>query len=409
MRTRFWPIFLLVILTTPAVGQEWARFRGPNGDGIGKASLPTTWTEKDQAWKVATPGIGHSSPIAWGNKLFITSCDRATGQRIVLCYSLDEGKLLWKKETDGGKSPLHQRNSYATSTPVADEKNVYVSWATKDNYTVAAYDHDGKPVWQQDLGPYKSQHGMGVSPIRFDDLVIVANDQDDGGSLVALNSADGKVRWTIPRKPKNATYATPCVFQIGKRAPEIIFANWQHGVTAVDPKAGKVNWEISVFNTKTNERSIASPIVAGDLILTTCGFVTGVKHHVALRVGEDGKPVEAWRLERQVSYMPTPIIKGDRVFLTSEQGWATCLDLQKGTEIWQERIGGGFSASPVAAGDYLYCIANDGVVHVLKMGDKYDRVGKVELGEPTQSTPAIAGGKLIIRTEKSLIAINGSK
>ena len=126
-----------------------------------------------------------------------------------------------------------------------------------------------------------------------------------------------------------------------------------------------------VFNQATQECAIASPVAAGDFILATCGFVTGVKHFVALRVGKDGKPVEAWRLERQVSYLPTPVVKGNRIYFMSEQGWATCLDLQTGKEIWQERVGGAFSASPVIAGDYLYCIADNGIVHVLKAADTF--------------------------------------
>jgi outer membrane protein assembly factor BamB len=130
---------------------------------------------------------------------------------------------------------------------------------------------------------------------------------------------------------------------------------------------------------------------------------------VALRVRADGKPVEAWRVERQVAYLPTPVVKGERVYLMSEQGWATCLDLQTGKEIWQERVGGEFSASPVAAGDHLYCIANNGLVHILKLGDKFERTAKYDLGEGTQCTPAIAGGRMFIRTDKHLLSIGGTK
>jgi outer membrane protein assembly factor BamB len=358
------------VLCTPLSAQEWPRFRGPNGSGVSEAAVPTSWTEKDIAWRAALPGTGNSSPVAWGDRLFVTAGDDRAGTRYLLCFDVATGKELWRKESTSDSYKLHKRNAIATSTPVADEKAVYVSWATPEQYTVAAFDHGGKQLWQQDLGPYKSQHGFGVSPIRVGDLLIVPNDQDGGGSVVGLNAKDGKVAWTIPRKPQNATYSTPCVFQQGDGPPLVILTNWQHGVTAVDPKAGKVAWEISVFNTKTNERSIASPVVAGDLIIATCGFVTGQKHHVALRVGKDGRPAEAWRVERQVAYMPTPVVKGDRVYLMSEQGWATCVELQTGKEVWQERVGGNFSAAPVIAGEHLYCVANDGAVQVLKLVEK---------------------------------------
>jgi outer membrane protein assembly factor BamB len=405
MSSRTLSVCCLCLLAHPAASQEWARFRGPNGAGISAAALPASWSETDINWKVAVPGSGHSSPVLWGKKIFLTSAT-ASGARLVLCYSADDGKELWRHEAHASKYHIHQRNSFATATPVVDDKRVYVSWATAEQYTVAAFDHEGKPAWQHNLGPYKSQHGFGVSPIRVDDLVIVPNDQDDGGNLVALDAGDGAVRWTIPRQPKNATYSTPCVFKAGERSL-IIFTNWKHGVTAVDPKDGKVAWELSVFNTKTQERAIASPIVAGDLILSTCGFVTGVKHHVAVRVGADGKPAEAWRVERQVAYLPTPVAKGERIYLVSEQGWATCLERKTGKQIWQERVGTAFSSSPVIVGETLYCIANNGVVHMLKTGDKFEEAGKFDLGEGTQCTPAVACGRMFIRTEKHLLSIGG--
>lgn len=404
MRGRLYTLSVLLLIAAVSPAQEWSRFRGPNGSGVSETSLPTKWTDKERLWKTALTGTGHSSPVLWGEKIFLTSGDPKTGKRIVSCFAAKDGSKAWEKTFESEAYHTHQRNSFATSTPVVDADRLYVCWATPKQLTVQALRHDGTPVWQKDLGAFRSQHGFGVSPIRHDDLLILPNDQDKSGSLLALDAATGELRWTLPRNPKNATYSTPCVYQTDDRPAEIIVTNWQHGITAVDPKTGKVNWEISVFNTNTQERAIASPIVAGDLIIGTCGFVTGTKHHVAVRI-ENGKPKEAWRIERQVSYLPTPILKGDRVYLMSEQGWATCLDRKTGKEVWQERIGGGFSASPVCAGDYIYCIANDGQVHVLKAGDAYERVAKNDLGEGTQATPAIANGRMFIRTEKSLICI----
>jgi outer membrane protein assembly factor BamB len=178
-------------------------------------------------------------------------------------------------------------------------------------------------------------------------------------------------------------------------------------VTAVDLKTGNVAWEISVFDVNKQERSIASPVIAGDLILGSCGFVTAQKHFVAVRPpAKDGeRPKEVWRLEKKVSYLPTPLVKGDRIFLCSEEGFATCLDVKTGKQIWQERIGDGFSASPVCAGDRIYCVSNDGVVVTLAASDKFQVLGQSPLGEPTQSTPAISGGRMFLRTEGHLIAV----
>ncbi len=396
-----------------ADAQEWARFRGPNGTGLNPASVPTRWTDNDYTWKVPLPGVGHSSPILWGDKVFLTAGEPKTGKRLVLCLNAVDGRTLWSREYEAKTYHTHQRNSFATATPAADEQHLYVSWATPDQYSVLALDHQGEKLWQADLGPYKSQHGFGVSPIVFEDLVIVPNEQDGTGAILALEARTGKVRWKLERQGKNATYSTPCVYQPANGPAELIFTNWQHGITAVDPRTGKVNWELSVFDTKRPERAIASPVVAGDLVLGTCGFVTAQKHFVAVRPGTPGpqgaKPQEVWRLERAVSYLPTPLVKGDLVFLCSEQGMATCLNASSGKLLWQERLNGNFSASPVCAGDHLYCVSNDGEVVILKASDKFELVARNGLGEATQCTPAVAGGRIFFRTQAHLICIGGKR
>jgi outer membrane protein assembly factor BamB len=411
MRVVYVSLLLTGLFSVSAVAQEWPRFRGPNGSGLGVADLPVTWTEKDYRWKVQLPGRGHSSPVLWGERIFITSAEAASGKRLVLCLNAGDGRILWSRDFTGQTFHTHKRNSFATATPAVDAQHVYVPWATPQQYTVMALDHNGNLAWQTDLGSYKSQHGFGVSPIVFEDLVIAANEYDGGGALVALEGPTGKVRWRLPRHGKNATYSTPCVYQPPGRAPELIFTNWQHGITAVNPHTGKVNWETSVFDTHKAERAIASPVVAGDLVLGTCGFVTAQKHFVAVRpadpaIGAAAK--EVWRLERAVSYLPTPLVKGDLVFLCSERGIATCLRAATGKVVWQERIDGEFSASPVCDGQRLYCVSNDGDVFVLAASEHFQLLARNALGEPTQSTPALAGGRLYFRTQSHLICLGGS-
>jgi outer membrane protein assembly factor BamB len=400
---------LLLVLTLPLVAhsQEWSRFRGPNGAGVSDAAIPTTFTEKDFLWKTPIPGVGHSSPVVWGDKVFVTSGEKKTGKRIVVCVDAATGKLRWQKEFEASAYKAHVRNSIATSTPAADDERLYVAWATPERLTLMALTHDGQVVWQHDLGPFKSQHGFGVSPIVYDGLVVLPNDQDNGGSILAFDARTGQARWSVPRHPKNATYSTPCVYERQGRPAELIFTNWQHGITAIDPKTGKTNWELSVFEVNKQERAVASPVIAGDLILATCGFVTAQKHFVAVKPpdGADGKAKEVWRIEKAVSYLPTPLVKGDLVFLCSEVGIATCLNAKTGAIVWQERVGESFSASPVCAGDRIYCVGNDGVVVVLAASAKFEILAKNALGEATQSTPALAGGRLFLRTEGHLIAV----
>lgn len=400
----------VICLAASLPAQEWSRFRGPNGAGIadGKA-IPSQWTDKDYLWKIAIPGVGHSSPIAWGNRLFVVTGMPKTGERVVQCLDSATGKTLWTRNFEGGSYRIHQRNTYASATPAADAERVYISFATPTKFEVVALAHeDGKTIWQADLGPFRAQHGFANSPIVFDDLVILDGDQDKGGWLFALQAKDGTVRWKIPRQSGNATYSTPCVYQPADGAAQVIFTNWQHGITAVDPKTGKVSWETSVFEPAKNERAIASPVVAGDLILGTCGFVTAQKHFVAVQPPagvKDAKPKEVWRVEENVSYIPTPLVKGDRIYLCSERGVASCLELATGKVIWQERIDGEFSASPICVGDRLFCISHFGEVYVLAAADRYQILARNDLGERVQSTPAVANGRVYFRTWEHLICL----
>jgi outer membrane protein assembly factor BamB len=403
---------VFVLYVAPLFGQEWTRFRGPNGSGISStANLPVKWTEQDYAWKVKVPGVGHSSPVLWGERIFLTSGDPKTGRRLALCFDAKDGKTLWTKEIDGKAYKMHARNSFATSTPAVDDRHVYLCWATPQQLVTIALDHDGKQVWQAELGPFKGPHGWGVSPIVHDDLVIVPDDTDDGGALYALDRMTGKVRWKVDRSGKNvATYSTPVVYQPAEGRAELIFTNWQHGFSAIDPRSGSVRWELSVFERDKQERAIASPVIAGDLVLGSCGFTTAQKHLVAVKPGskEQGTgPKEVWRWEKAVPHMSTPLVKDGLVFLTTEKGIATCLEAATGKEVWQQRLPGDFSSSPVCAGDRLYCVSDDGEVLVLAAGSKYQLLGRSSLGEPAQATPAIAGGRIIFRTQGHLMALGG--
>jgi outer membrane protein assembly factor BamB len=402
---------LLLVAANGLDAQEWPRFRGPNGAGVSATKFPLAWTEKDYLWKVPLPGRGNSSPIAWENRVYITASADKTGKRFVLCLDAAAGKTIWTREFDDASYHLHERNRIATATPTVDTERLYLTWATPKHYLVQALDRmTGKDVWTADLGPYVSQHGFGASPILHDDLLILSNEQDKNGSLHALDAKTGKEVWKISRHSGNATYSAPCIYQPKGQPAAIIFTNWQHGITAVEPRTGKVQWERSVFEPKKQERAIASPVIAGDLIIGTCGFVTGQKHFVAVRPTNDGKAREVWRIEKAVAYMPTPIVKGERIYACSELGIFSCIEAATGKLIWQERLADHqFSASPVLAGDAIYCTANDGAVLVLAAADTFQLLGQSQLGEATQSTPAICAGRMIFRTEGHLMAIAARK
>ena len=280
-------VLAVVFITSFCTAADWPRFRGPNGAGIAEEKLPVSWTEKEIAWKADLPGTGHSSPIIVDGRVFVTAADPKTGQRFVLCVSLKDGKTLWKKDSNAKTYRTHARNSMATSTPTADSERVYCLWTTPQAVQVVAYTHAGEVAWEADLGPYKGNHGAGVSPILVEGVLIVPNEQDNGGSVIGLNAKTGKQLWNLPRKGKNATYSTPCVFEPKGQPAQVLLTNWTLGVTSLDPKTGKENWSVSILDTTTQERAIASPILAGDLVLATSGFVTGKKEFVAMRIGSD--------------------------------------------------------------------------------------------------------------------------
>ncbi|MFQ5732666.1 MAG: PQQ-binding-like beta-propeller repeat protein [Planctomycetaceae bacterium] len=410
-------LFLTAIIacgfpSVPGFAQEWTRFRGPNGSGISAATtIPVKWADRDYNWKIKLPGAGHGSPVVWKDRLFLMAAEDGGAVRIVLCVQTTTGKILWRQKFASKSHRKHRNNSYASSTPAVDEKRVYVAWATPQKLTLMALDHDGNVKWEKDLGPLKGNHGFAASPIVYKDMVILANDQNGKSSLIAVDRATGKVRWNVPRRSRRLTYSTPCVYRRKGRPEELIFTNWRHGITGVDPATGKTNWEISVFDQSSKERAIGSPIVAGELIVGTCGFVKNPKHAVVVRPGDGAKPKtvkEIFRVERNVPHIPSPLVYRDRLYLWADNGVAACYDMT-GKLIWQQRVGGNFFGSPVCINGRLYGISRRGTVVVLATGDTYKLLGKTDLGEACQTTPAIAGGVMFIRTESALVSVGGKK
>lgn len=413
-------IALIALSYRPATAQEWTRFRGPNGAGISRATtVPPQWTEADWNWRVALPGRGHSSPVLWGKKLFVTSATES-GQRLLLCLDADDGHLLWDRKFVGKAHRKHRLNSFASSTPAVDAEHVYLCWGNPEEYVVQAVDHHGKLVWQTDLGPFKASHGFGGSPIVHENLVIVGNEQEGPSSLVALDSRSGDVRWQMPRETE-VTYVTPCVYRREGRPAEIIFTNWKHGVTAVDSRTGQTNWEISVFDQNHVETAIGSPVVADDLVLGTCGWLGYGSQTVAVRPhdpltsprgrGAEGetRAEEVYRFDRGAPLTTTPLVTDELLLLWADEGIVTCADVHSGRIHWQKRVGGTYYGSPVAAGDYVYCVSADGKAVVLAASKSYRLAARNSLGEGSHSTPAIADGVMYIRTFSHLISIGGDR
>jgi len=405
--------------------QEWARFRGLDGAGAGVAEgIPAKIEESSVAWKVQLPRPGHSSPVLWGKKIFLT-CEgpgpiprsrRRRGEapgpavqanRQLVCLSADDGKLLWTWKDRFTTYRHNGLNSFAASTPAADAERVYLTWASGGRYLAVAIDHNGKKVWQRDLGDFNAKHGAGASPVVIDGVVLVGNDHL--GKISTLNGLDaktGKTIWKIDRKNGPSSYMAPLIIRAEGARPQAIFASCAEGVTSVDPASGKINWSVQCnFSLKV----VASPVYAGGLIYISTGRGGGRESAVIRPPSGAKKAHIAFKLDKEVPYVPTPVAVGDNVFVLNDNGTLTCIEARSGKKLWREKFSGVHYPSPVRIGDRIYVINNKGDIHTIRAADKYELLAESKLPESTQATPAIANGRMYIRTLNHLICVSGKK
>ena len=409
-------IVSLLLVSAVSAGQ-WPRFRGPNGQGISDAkTIPVKWTQSDYDWRIELPGSGPSSPVVWDGKVFVTCADKDTPKGVLLAVDAGTGKTLWSKQYPLARSRMNNLNSYATGTPALDADRVYVLWSTAKEMLLAALDHDGNEVWQREFGPTTSSHGPGVSPVVVNDLVVFSREQKTGTGLaingwVAVDRRTGETRWTVPRKLGAISYSTPCLYrpQDGGAA-QLVFTSQLHGITAVDPRAGKVIWEADFAFIA---RVASSPVIVGDLIAGTCGQGGGGKRIAAIRppVSAGASATEAYSSEDRASgtipYVSTSLCKDGLLFSYHDQGTICCRRAETGEIIWSEKPAGRYYGSPVWVDGRLYCITREGDVVVVKAEAEYKLLGVNSLGEKSDATPAIADEKMYLRTLSHLICLGG--
>ena len=391
----------LGLFATTVFAENWTRFRGPNGAGNAAESIfPATWTEKDYLWKIQLPGVGQSSPVGWENRLFVTSSDTANGTVRLQCLAADTGKELWQREFVGQDYTMHSSNSLASTTPTVDDKRLYFTWATGGKMHCIALTHEGDQVWRKELGEFVEQHGFAASPIVVEDVVCVQIDQANNGWLAGYDAESGKLRWRVERPVGKASYATPCVVIVeGKHA--VISHSSTGGMQAVDIQTGQVVWQLAEA---FPARCVSSPILAGNRVFGTCGSGGGGKQ----LAGVDLSSQELMTLTKQIPYVPTPLVVGDWLFLWHDQGKVSLVDLSD--EIpqkvkWTKRVGGNFFGSPILAGDKIYCLSIDGEAVVLAADKEFALLGKNDLGESTNATPAVHEVRMYLRTASSLACL----
>lgn len=394
-----------------AAQQNWTRFRGANGVGVSDLKgLPTTWSDGAYKWNIELPGLGHAAPVVWGNKLFITSAINEGAERTLYCLSPQTGKRIWSRTIGLNKSHKHNKSSWASATPAVDGERVYVAFSDEEHYTLAAYDLDGQLVWRRLLGTFESQHGQGVSPIIFEDMVIIPNLQKGPSSIIAVDKRTGRTRWSSIHRFYRTSYSTPIIIQRKGEPAQLICASGALGVASLNPYTGRLYWNTGEF--PEPRRTVASPVYAAGLILQSCGG--GGKGTVLIAV-DPSNPTDKtkdrirYKREKVVHYVPTPIVYGKHVYLWNDNGVFSCIEAATGKNIWTKRVGGNFSGSPVCVDGKIYCMSEEGDCVVVAASPEYKLLGKTSLGDSSHSTPAVANGRLFLRTFHRLMCLEAAQ
>lgn len=416
-----------------ASGSNWPQWRGPTGQGISsEKNLPAVWSPtKNIKWKTPIAGRAHSSPIVWGNRLFLTTAiegEVIPGAKAVkhmngdqeflhpdaigadkkhtfkvIALDAETGKIVWEQTAFEGApyDNRHRKSSYAASTPATDGKLVYAFFGSEGLY---AYDMKGKLAWKADVGKYGTVGlGTGTSPVLWENLIILQCDEDNGAAsfIVGIDKKTGKEVWKTPRKVQ-VGWSTPLVVTTAKRA-ELIAAGTE-AIIAYDPATGKELWRHEGVKSNT----IPSPVANNQMVYVSAGFPAKIAMAINLGGTGDLADTVVWKYAKGTAYVPSPILYGDYLYLTTDRGMLTCLDAKTGElkyEGGRVPIPATFTASPVAFDGKILLTSEDGDTFVVKAGPKHEIIGTNSVGEPVYASPAVADGNIYIRGEKNIYAI----
>ena len=431
-------ISLSVSTVRSATGMNWPQWRGPASNGISvEKNLPSEWSAtKNIKWKVPVEGRGHSSPIVWGNRVFLTTdiegevipnveqpqrkeiygesgkhpdgvgADRKHTLKVI-CYNRNTGKLLWERTAYEGQvfDYRHRKNTYASATPATDGKYIFAYFSSEGLY---AYDFNGKQIWKVDMPKLGTASvGGGSSPTLYGDYVIVQCDEDlqkgKGSFIAAFDKKTGKQVWRTPREV-DVTWSVPLVAQTKTRAELIACA--AESIVSYDPKTGKELWRTKGLESN----AVPSPLTNGELVIVGSGYPTKITK--AIKLGGSGELKDtdaAWTYNKGTAYVPSPILYDNLVYLMSDRGVMTCLDVNTGAVKYEGGripIPATFTASPVAFDGKILLTSEDGDTFIIKAGTKHEVIATNSIDEPVYASPAISNGMIFIRAEKNLYAIS---
>ena len=419
---------LTVTICSGGDAGDWPQWRGPNWDGVAKGDAPLKWSDTEHIkWKAEIPGRGHSSPVVWGNRIFVTTsvptaggpamvAGRGFGSRVaqpeqkfmLLCFDRSTGKLLWERVAKvatphEGYHP--QYGSFASNSPVTDGKHVIAFFGSRGVY---CYDLDGNKVWEKDFGVQLKMFnvfGEGSWPTLEGNTLLILMDHEGDSFLVALDKATGKELWRANRNVGNTNWSGPVVITYQGKKQVIVSATRK--VHAYDFETGKPLWECAGLGQNT----IPAPVSDGSMVIVMSGYRD--PNLLAIKLGREGDLTNTdavvWKNQRGNSYTPSPVLADGKIYILTDSGMLSCFDVKTGTPYYQQqRLGKpyNFKASPVAANGKLYLSSEEGDVIVVKMGEKFEILATNTLdGQFFVATPAVIDGKIYLRGQNTLFAI----
>ncbi len=399
-------IIMLLGIGATAGAQEWTQFRGPGASGLSEAKgVPTKISQENIKWSTELPGTGHSSPVLWGDTIFLTSTDgNAGGIRYIMALDAKTGDEKWRNKQTFDIYKQHRFNDFSSSTPCCDSKSVFVTWTSPKGVEVIALDHSGKQRWKKGLGKFYAKHGSSASPVLAGGSLVIGSHGENGASfIVGLDPESGKVKWNMKRDSNDkGAYSTPVTRRAHDGALELVFSSTSHGITALDPANGKIRWE---HDAGFSQRCVGGPVISGNTVFVSAGSGQGGKESAVVNVN-GGKPEIAWEAGlKGLPYVPTGFSFKGLMFLLNDGGIMTCRRAHDGEILWQERVVGPPYSSPICVNDKIYCCSKEGDLNVLLASDKLEPVSSFKFPEGIYATPAVVGGKIFIRTFSRLYCI----